>query len=79
MVLFPVAFYALLTLLPLADAVRVTMALLAGMPSMSSIVMMAKSSGADGDYAVGGIFVTTVCAIFTLPLVFLLLQGIFLS
>ncbi|MGN0985149.1 MAG: AEC family transporter [Candidatus Enterenecus sp.] len=78
MTLFPVLFYGLLTLFPVADEVRMTMALLAAMPPMSSVVMMAKASGSDGDYGVGGIFIATLASIVTLPLVFLVIQTLFL-
>lgn len=78
MVLFPLLFYWILTLFPVADEVRMTMALLAALPPMSSVVMMAKASGSDGDYAVGGIFIATLASIVTLPLVFVLLQALFL-
>ena len=49
---------------------------LAAMPAMSSIVMMAKASGSEGDYAMGGIFVTTVCSIVSIPVVFWVLQQV---
>lgn len=50
------------------------MTLLSAMPSMSSIVMMAKASGSEGEYAVGSIFVTTICSLGTLPLLLFLLR-----
>jgi hypothetical protein len=74
MILFPLAFCALLTLMPLNSEIRATMALLSAMPSMSSIVMMANASGADGDYATGGICVTTLASIVTVPLAFALMS-----
>jgi hypothetical protein len=74
MILFPLAFCALLKLLPLSSEIRATMALLSAMPSMSSIVMMANASGTDGDYATGGICVTTLASIVTLPLTFALMS-----
>ena len=76
MVLFPVAIFALLSLFPFTKEIRMTVSLLAAMPSMSSIVMMAKSSGSEGDYAVGGIFVTTVCSIVTLPFICWIIQNL---
>lgn len=74
MVAFPILFYLLLRLFPISDNIHLTMALLAGMPAMSSIVMMAKASGSEGDYAMGGIFITTLCGIVTIPLVFWIIQ-----
>lgn len=76
MVVFPVLFYLLLGLFPIPDSIHLTMALLAAMPAMSSIVMMAKASGSEGDYAMGGIFVTTVCGIITIPAVFWIMQAV---
>lgn len=76
MLVFPVLFYLLLGLLPVAADIRMTMALTSAMPVMSSVVMMANASGSDGDYAMGGILVSTVCAIITLPLVSWIFQQI---
>lgn len=69
MLLIPIIIYKLLGLFPISDEIQMTVTLIAGMPSMSSIVMMAKASGSEGDYAMGGIFVTTFCSIVTLPVV----------
>lgn len=69
MILFPILFYLLLELFQIPDEIHLTMALLSALPAMSSIVMMAKASQSEGDYAMGGIFVTTICSIFSLPFV----------
>ena len=74
--LFPVIFYIILGLLPISAEIRMTMTLTSAMPVMSSVVMMANAYGTDGDYAMGGILVTTVCSIVTLPLVYWILQFI---
>lgn len=42
---------------------------LTGMPSMSTIAMFARANGSDDRCAVGAVMVTTVCCLFTLPLV----------
>lgn len=76
MLIFPVIFYLLLGLLPISGEIRMTMTLTSAMPVMSSVVMMANAYGTDGDYAMGGILVTTVCSIVTLPLVYWVLQFI---
>ena len=76
MLIFPVLFYLLLGLLPISAEIRMTMTLTSAMPVMSSVVMMANAYGTDGDYAMGGILVTTVCSIVTLPLVYWILQFI---
>lgn len=77
MILFAVLFYLVTGFLPLDESIHLTVSLLAAMPAMSSIVMMAKASGSEGDYAMGGIFVTTVCSIVTIPFTFWLIQMLF--
>lgn len=74
MVVFPLLLFKAFGFLPITQEIRMTMALLAAMPSMSSIVMMAKTSGSEGEYAVGGISVTTICSIVTLPAISWILQ-----
>lgn len=74
MLIFPVLFYAVLSLLPLDPNIHLTIALLASMPAMSSIVMMARASGSEGDYAMGGILVTTICSIVTIPFACMIMQ-----
>ena len=76
MLLIPVIMYGILNLFPISDEIHLTMALIAGMPAMTSVVMMANSAGSDGDYALGGVFVTTICSIVTLPFICWLLQYI---
>ena len=76
MLIFPVIFYLILGLLPISAEIRMTMTLTSAMPVMSSVVMMANAYGTDGDYAMGGILVTTVCSIVTLPVVYWILQFI---
>ena len=76
MLIFPVIFYIILGLIPISAEIRMTMTLTSAMPVMSSVVMMANAYGTDGDYAMGGILVTTVCSIVTLPLVYWGLQFI---
>lgn len=76
MLIFPVIIYLIQGLLPISAEIRMTMTLTSAMPVMSSVVMMANAYGTDGDYAMGGILVTTVCSIVTLPLVYWILQFI---
>lgn len=76
MLAFPVLIYILLKSLPLNSEICTTMALLAGMPSMSSLVMMAKENGPEGDYAAGGVFLTTIFSLATLPFLCWLLHVI---
>ena len=76
MILFPVIFYLLLGFFQTPEEIRLTMSLLGAMPAMSSVVMMAKASGSEGDYAMGGVFVTTLCSIVTIPAVCWILQNL---
>lgn len=77
MFLFPLLLFLVLGLLPITREIQMTMSLLAAMPSMTSIVMMTKASGSEGDYAVGGIFATTVCSLIILPVVCWIMQNLF--
>ncbi len=76
MIGFPVLFYILLRLVPIPADIRMTMALTSAMPVMSSVIMMANASGSDGDYAMGGIVVTTLCSVLTLPVVSWIFQAL---
>lgn len=75
MILMPVLLFVVLGMFPLSGEMRLIMALLTGMPTMTAVVMMANASGLDGDYALGGVLVTTVCGILTLPAVCWVLQN----
>ena len=44
---------------------------------MSSVAMFANANGADGDYAIGAIFVTTVASMATLPFVSYVIGTVF--
>lgn len=74
MVLFPILLYLVTGLFPVEENIRLTLALLAGMPAMASTVMMARASGSKWDYAMGGICVTTICSIVTIPAMFWFIQ-----
>ncbi len=76
MVLFPILLYLFTGLFPVEENIRLTLTLLAGMPAMSSTVMMARASGSKGDYAMGGICVTTICSIVTIPAMFWFVQTV---
>lgn len=69
MCLFPPVFYGLCQCLGVAHEVSITMGLLAALPSMSAIVMLAQNQHSAGDYAAGMLLVTTLCSIITIPLV----------
>ena len=76
MILFPVLAFLILGFFPIEEELRMAMVLIMGMPTMTAVVMMADTSGLDGDYALGGVFVTTVCGIMTLLMVCWILQNI---
>lgn len=70
MIVFPILLYLVIRNMPfLSDEIKITLPILAGLPCMSSIAMFANANGADGDYAIGAIFVTTVLSMATLPFV----------
>ena len=69
MILMPVLLFVVLGMFPVSGEMRLIMALLTGMSTMTAVVMMANASGLDGDYALGGVLVTTMCGIFTLSLI----------
>lgn len=74
MLLAAILMFLVLGFFPVNEEIRLAMALITGMPTMTAVVMMANASGLDGDYALGGVFITTVCGIVTLPFVCWLLQ-----
>ena len=67
MLIFPIVLFAVIKGLNINEEIKVTLALLGGLPSMSSIAMFANANGSDGDYAIGAIFVTTLASVITLP------------
>lgn len=69
MIVAPILLFLILGIFPVGEEIRMAMALIVGMPTMTAVIMMANASGLDGDYALGGVFVTTVCGIMTLPMV----------
>ena len=76
MIVAPILLFLILGIFPVGEEIRMAMALIVGMPTMTAVVMMTNASGLDGDYALGGVFVTTVCGIITLPMVCWILQNI---
>ena len=74
MLLAPLLMFFVLGFFPVSAEIRLAMALITGMPTMTAVVMMANASGMDGEYALGGVFITTLCGIVTLPCICWLLQ-----
>ena len=73
MMIVPLVMYWILKQLGMAEDIRMTMSLIAGMPVMASVAMMVKPS--ESEYAMGGIFVTTIGSLITLPLICFILQN----
>lgn len=76
MLLFPIAFHALLTYVPpmiglgaVAPSMANMMTIIAGLPTMSAIVMFSEREHNMPEYAVGLVLATTVASLFTLPVV----------
>lgn len=76
MMLFPIAFHALLTYVPpmiglgaVAPSMANMMTIIAGLPTMSAIVMFSEREHNMPEYAVGLVLATTVASLFTLPVV----------
>ena len=73
MVLFPPAFFLILRIIPgLSEEIRFTLSVLTALPTMSTIPMFARDQKSDGEYGAGMLFVTTACAVVTVPLVCLI-------
>ena len=69
MLLCPMIVYCALRLIGIFDSVVCSVfALIAGMPSMGTLAVVARASGSDDAYASSVTFVTTLLAVLTLPL-----------
>jgi predicted permease len=69
MTLLPIALYAVLFLLNMPQELCATMAVICGLPAISSVAMLCNQNGSDGDYATSAVMLTTVACVITLPLV----------
>jgi len=76
MFVFPMLFWLGLHGINISEEIKVTITIISGMPAMTALVMMAKTSGSEGDYTAGSIFVTTIWSIITIPAVCYLIQYI---
>ena len=78
MIVFPVLLYLVIRNMSfISEEIKITLPILAGLPCMSSVAMFANANGADGDYAIGAIFVTTVASMATLPFVSYVIGTVF--
>ncbi len=69
MIALPIAFYFIMTLLPIPSDMAGTMAFIAGLPAINIVAMLSKANGSDGDYAVCAVMLTTIACLVTLPIV----------
>lgn len=78
MVVFPILLYLVIRNMSfISEEIKIMLPILAGLPCMSSVAMFANANGADGDYAIGAIFVTTVASMATLPFVSYVIGTVF--
>lgn len=78
MIVFPVLLYLVIRNMSfISEEIKITLPILAGLPCMSSVALFANANGADGDYAIGAIFVTTVASMATLPFVSYVIGTVF--
>lgn len=69
MIIFPIAFYYIASnICSNVDMVR-AMAIISGLPTMTTIAMFAKSKNNQAEYAVGTVLVTTAVCLITLTIV----------
>jgi predicted permease len=69
MIAAPLLVYIILKLLGMPPELCGTMAVLVGLPAISSVAMLSYQHGSDGDYAIGAIMLTTIACVVSLPLV----------
>lgn len=70
LVLAPICvFWLIHWLLPIDDMHIMMVGIMAMLPSMITVCIQAKEYGTDAEYASGGLLVTTVASMFTMPLV----------
>lgn len=73
LLLVPALFYIVASrFLPNAEAV--VLMLTAGAPCMTTSCMIANQYGLDEDYAASTVFVTTICCLITIPLLFIIIS-----
>lgn len=76
LLVFPVALFTVLTLINFDAEAAFALSLMAGHPTMTSMVMFANLRGSDGEYACGGLFLTTAFSIVTIPVLSLIFEQI---
>lgn len=75
LILGPVCVFFLLKTIGIIDREHIMMlTILSMLPSMVIICILAKNNGSDEDYASGGLLVTTIASLFTMPMVMQFLE-----
>ena len=69
MLVAPIAIYHVLALCGFEGDICLTMALIASLPTMLTVAMLASANGVEGEYSVSGSMLTHIFSLFTLPIV----------
>ena len=77
MIILPCIIYLLLKYFLFTMEEATALAILCSLPSMSSIAIFARLNGVDGEYAIGGLFITTISSVITIPIVGYFIENIF--
>ena len=67
LLLVPTLVFLVLALIGYDPDVGLALCMIAGLPTMISVVMLSNLNGSDGEYACSGLTVITILSIFTLP------------
>lgn len=77
LIIAPIIVFCVLNFLNILDSEYVIMlTVIAMLPSMVAVVMLAKSFGSDDEYASGALLSTTLASIFTMPLVMWIVETV---
>lgn len=69
MIVLPLLVFIVLHALYPETELATTLAILTALPAISSVAMLCRQNGSDGDYAISAVMLTTVACLITLPLV----------
>ena len=69
MLALPLIYFLIMKLFPLPGDMVGTATYLVGLPAISTVPMLCRNNGSDGDYAICAVMMTTLASLVTLPLV----------
>lgn len=69
MLVLPLLYYFLMQCIGVPGDMAGTVTFLMGLPAISTVAMLARQNGSDGDYAICAVMLTTLASLVTLPLV----------